>query len=386
MGMDRVRFAVVGVTGYSKSHLSGVQFLAGQGRGELVASMMIDRADHPDVVAGFEADGVRVFDDYQTMLDACVGQVDVVTLPVPIHLHAPMAMAAFERGYHVVVEKPVTGGSLSEIDALIAARDAAGRRCAVGFQAIYSPLWQTLKRYAIAGKLGRIKWVRGMALWPRSPAYYARNGWAGRLYVGDRPVFDSPFNNALAHQIMNMLFVVSPEPYRAAYIDEVAAELFRAYPIESFDSACLRARTRDGVEIYFAASHACDVNVNPMIHLEAERATVDYVYGQGATISCRDGATETLSDRAEPRSMVFENLVDVLTCQAETPACPLEMARAHVACIEALHRAAPIVDIAARHIAKRADGQLVVAGVVEAVRQGFETGKLFSELGAPFAP
>ena len=381
-----IRFAVVGVQGYSRTHLRGVHMLTEQGRGKLSASMMIDKADHPDIVAELQERGVQVFDDYRTMLDACQGQVDIVTLPVPIHLHAPMSIAALQAGYHVLVEKPVTGASLALVDDMIAARDAHNRHCAVGFQALYSPIFQTLKHTIAAGKLGKVQRIHGMALWPRDPSYYARNNWAGKLYCDGQPVFDSPFNNAVAHQIMNLLFLASPNPGQAASVEQVEAELFRAYEIDSFDTGCLRARTDSGVDIYFAATHACRTNVNPMIKLEAEKAVVDYGYLRPeATIAYRDGRVEVIEDSEAPRNDVFSNLADVLSGQVEKPFCTLEIARTHVACIDQVHRAAQIAGVPVDLVSEIEGGQRVINGVEEAIQQGFETGRLFSELGAPFA-
>ncbi len=372
-----VRFAVVGATGYSRSHLAGVKNLSDRGRGRLAASMMIDKPDHPDLVAGFEANGIPVFDHYETMLDACLGQVDVVTLPVPIHLHAAMTAAALERGYHVLVEKPVAG-SLSEVDQMIAAHAAAGRQCAVGFQAIYSTAIQTLKRYVVEGRLGRVKSMRIVALWPRNPVYYGRNGWAGKLHVDGKPVFDSPFNNALAHQLMNLLYLASPQPGQAANVVELEAELYRAYPIESFDTGCLRAVTGDGVELYFAATHACDENVNPAMRLEAEKASVEWHYQGGATVTFVDGAVEEVGQPADPRDEMFEQVVAAVTGTVDSPHCTLEVGRAHVALIEALHRQTQIVDVPARFVSEVEGGQRVISGVGEAIRRGVETGQLFS--------
>jgi predicted dehydrogenase len=344
--------------------------------------MMIDKADHPDIVAQFEADGVPVFDDYAKMLDACQREADIVTLPVPIYLHAPMAAAALQAGYHVLVEKPIAG-SLEEADQVIAARDASGKQCAVGFQQIYSPVFQTLKRYVIEGRLGPVQRIAIMALWPRAPHYYGRNNWAGKLTCNGRPVYDSPFNNALAHQIMNMLYLASPEPDRAAYVVETEAELFRAYDIESFDTGCLRARTESGVEIVFAATHACQVNVDPIMRLEAKRARVDWRIGGNATIAYADGRTETVEE-GQPHLHMVGNIADAISGAAPAPLCTPEIARAHTACIEAVHAHAPIVTIDARFVSEVEQGQRVVAGVNDAVRQTFKTGKLFSELDAPF--
>lgn len=381
-----IRFAVVGVQGYSRIHLAGVQSLTEQGRGRLAASMLIDQADHPDMVAELEKNGTQVFDDYQTMLDACQGQVDIVTLPVPIHLHAAMSIAALNAGYHVLVEKPVTGASLPQVDELIAARDAAHRHCAVGFQALYSPLFQKLKQLIAAGELGKVQRIHGMALWPRNPSYYTRNNWAGKLTCDGQPVFDSPFNNAVAHQIMNLLFLASPVPGQAAYAGQIEAELFRAYAIESFDTGCLRARTASGVDLYFAASHACQTTVNPIIRLEAENAVVSYGYLQPqATIAYRDGRTEIVKDSEAARNDLFNNLADVLTGQAAEPFCTLEIARAHVACTDAVHRAAQIADVPTGLVSEIEGGQRVIQDIDQVIQQGFETGQLFSELGAPFA-
>jgi predicted dehydrogenase len=297
-----------------------------------------------------------------------------------------MSIAGLKAGYHVLVEKPVTGASLVQVDDMIAARDAHHRHCAVGFQAIYSPIFQTLKQHIATGKLGQVKRIYGMALWPRNLTYYGRNNWAGKLFCDGQPVFDSPFNNAVAHQIMNLLFLASPEPGRAAYAKQVKAELFRTYEIESFDTGCLRAHTDSGVEVFFAASHACRKNVDPTIRLEAVKATAEYHYLRPkATITYQDGTTEVIEDSEAPRNDVFRNLADVLGGKAEKPCCTLEMARTHVACIDQIHRIAPIADVPAGLVSENEGGQRVIDGIERAIEQGFETGQLFSEIGASFA-
>lgn len=377
-----VGLAVVGAKGYSRTHLGYVQILSEMGRGHLVASMMIDRDDHPDLVAQFQAQGVEILDDYQAMLDACHGRVDVVTLPVPIYLHAPMAIAALQAGYHVLVEKPVAG-SLAEVDELIAARDRSGRQCAVGFQQLYSPAFQALKARIVSGELGAVRSAACMALWPRGPAYYGRNEWAGCLTCRGRPVFDSPFNNALAHQIMNLLYLATPEPDAAADVVELEAELYRAYDIESFDTGWLRARTREGAQIRFAATHACGRLVDPLIHIETERAVVDWQIRDNVTIRYADGRTETLVEDQPGKHMIL-NVADMVTGAVPRPHCTPEVGRAHAACIALLHQTTPIRTVAGRFVSTAADGQRLIAGVEQAVETFYHTGRPFSE-SAPFA-
>jgi predicted dehydrogenase len=380
---DLVRFAVVGIQGYSRSHLGMVAGLDEAGRGCLAASMIIDKADHPEVVAQFEGRGVRVFGDYAEMLHACQGQVDVVTLPVPIYLHAPMTIAALQAGYHVLVEKPVAG-SLPEVEAMIAAREESDRQCAVGFQQIYSPVFQALKEYIVAGRLGQVRRITIAALWPRPRAYYDRNEWAGKLSCQGRPVYDSPFNNALAHQIMNMLYLASPHRDQAASVERVEAELYRAYDIESFDTGCMRAWTEDGVEILFAATHACSELMDPVMRLQADGAQVDWRIGGDATVAYADGNTESLHE-SPPRAAMAENIADMALGQVARPCCTLEIGRAHVACIDAVHRAATIQDLPSAYVTESDKGQRMIAGVEDAIHAFFRTGQLFAEQQAPFA-
>jgi predicted dehydrogenase len=302
---------------------------------------------------------------------------------VPIYLHAPMATAALDAGYHVLVEKPVAG-SLDEVDRMIAARKASGKQCAVGFQQIYSPVFQRLKGLIADGQLGPVQEIRIIALWPRDPAYYGRNEWAGHLYCADRPVYDSPFNNALAHQIMNMLYLASPEPGRAASVVHVEAELYRAYDIESFDTGCMRARTDGGVDIVFAATHACAQVLDPVMQLTARDARVEWQIRGDATVYYADGRCDVIKEEL-PHMHMIENIADAVTGRAAAPHCTLEVGRTHVACIDALHRTTQIHTVPAELVSTMDHGQRVVAGVEAAIQRVYETGKLFSELDIRFA-
>jgi predicted dehydrogenase len=280
------------------------------------------------------------------------------------------------------LEKPIAG-SLAEVDQIIAARDASGKQCAVGFQILYSRVMQTLKRYVVEGRLGRLESLRIMALWPRTPAYYHRNSWAGKLIIDGRPVYDSPFNNALAHQIMNMLYLASPEPDQAAYPAEVQAELYRAYPIESFDTGCMRVRTDTDVEVVFVASHACPNNVDPILRLQAEKATAQFRLDGSASITFDDGTQEPI-EWGDFRLDMFHNVLRAVRGEIPAPICTLEVGRTHVACIEALHRVAAIQDVPGEYVSEDQDGQKVIAGVEDAVKEVLATGQLFTELEVPF--
>ncbi len=204
MSVEPVKFAVVGLGGFGASHLEAVADVEALGVGVLDAVVCIDPEIHGKTLADFRERGVRIFDDVPALLDA--GDVDVVTLPVGIHDHVPLSVASVEAGFDVIVEKPLTS-VVQEADRLIEARDRTSRAVIVGYQFLYSETIRALKTRAIDGRLGRIATIRVRAGWPRGDAYYARNGWAGRVQLDGFWVLDSPINNAISHHVMNVLYV-----------------------------------------------------------------------------------------------------------------------------------------------------------------------------------
>ena len=53
------------------------------------------------------------------------------------------------------------------------------------------------------------------------------------------PILDGPATNTMAHLIHNAMFLASRPPGGYAVPVEIAAEFYRARPIESYDAACL---------------------------------------------------------------------------------------------------------------------------------------------------
>ena len=82
---------------------------------------------------------------------------------------------------------------------------------------------------------------------------------------------------------------------------------------------------------------------------------------------------------------MFQNVLQAVRGEVPAPVCTLEVGRMHAACIEALHRVAVIRDVPSKYVSEGKDGQKIIAGVEEAVKQVLATGQLFSELNVPFA-
>lgn len=167
--MNQLRTAVVGVKGVGRSHLRSIREHA---RADLVAVADLDAVAAHAVVDDTSA---HAYADFDALL-ASETDLDAVVLATPHHLHAPMALAALERGLHVYVEKPIAT-RISDADRLVAAAAQAGRVLAVGHQYRTYRGNLRLKQLVDSGAIGEVQRVVWQWLELRSEAYYARDRW-----------------------------------------------------------------------------------------------------------------------------------------------------------------------------------------------------------------
>jgi predicted dehydrogenase len=84
--------------------------------------------------------------------------VDAIVIATPARSHAELALAAIERGRHVLIEKPVTL-AVADADALVHASERRGVVAMVGHLMVYHPAVQRLARLVHAGELGEIYYL-----------------------------------------------------------------------------------------------------------------------------------------------------------------------------------------------------------------------------------
>lgn len=383
--MSLPRIAVVGMGGFAQTHRQYVAKVEEAGLGRQVGQVAIptDQEAFAPQLEALRQRGVEVFPSLRQLLAQLQGQLEIVCIPTGIPLHRPMTVMALEAGCHVLVEKPAAG-AIQDIDAMEAARQQAGRHCAVGYQHLYRADVQRLKEWICAGRLGRIQWVKACGGWPRDPAYYGRNNWAGRLGVGDAWVLDSPHNNALAHAVNTLCFLGSDRPGSSLTPRSLQAELYRANPIESADTAVFRMQASEGVEVFFAVSHATDQRFDPVFEVAGEQGRARLDYHGGFAVEWRDGRREEFAPQGEPR--VLEDLAEVVAGVRQELACPLALTRSQTLCICGSFESSAIHELPAS--LRRVDPKnqaVTVAGLGELVQRACEQRALFSELGVDWA-
>lgn len=387
---DVVKFAVVGLGGYGKSHLGSAAEIEADGLGVLDAVVCIDPENHTDTLAAFKQKGVRVFGTLDELIEA--GGVDVITLPIGIHDHVRLSAKCMEAGYNVLVEKPLCG-AIQDANHLIDVRDRTGKTILIGYQHLYSETIQGLKARVLDGRLGKIKTAGLKASWPRGSNYYARNPWAGTRQRDGIWTLDSPINNALAHYLTNIFFLASENETDPCGITSVQAELYRAWDIENLDTASLRVKTDTGTTAVIAMSHVASYapdgsQFGPIMDLVCENGTVNWRTGL-AEITYANGESETIDDGDDRmRTGPWRNMVHALN-DGERIVSTLEMGRSQTLCINGAHESCPEVhDFPAEEVEtvmKGEDKFLQVKGLLELLQQSADEGKLFSELGVGWA-
>lgn len=335
-----VSIILVGIGGYGEVYLSHLVEELRRGRCHLTAA--VDPSpERCSRLAELRAQGVPI---YSTMdaLPAPAGPAELVVISSPIHLHCPQTCQALARGSYVLCEKPAAA-TVQEVDQMIENRDRAGRWVAIGYQWSHSSSIRQLKQDIQAGLFGRPRRLKSLCLWPRDASYYGRNNWAGRLRDDQgRWILDSPANNAMAHDLHNMLYVLGDRPDASAVPAEVTAETYRANQIENFDTMAVRVRTVGGVEILFFGSHAARENADPVFKYEFDNAVASFAGGQSPIVAQFKNGTrkEYPSPLSEPQAAKLSICVDAIFGGPKIP-CGLETARSHTICLNGIHDSMP---------------------------------------------
>jgi predicted dehydrogenase len=171
---SKVKIAVVGVGGMGSSHVGDLAQMANV---ELVAVCDINHETADKVAAHY---GVRAYYDHRDLLDQ--ERPQAITIATPHYDHTPISIAAFQRGVHVLTEKPLAV-HVQDGREMIASYEAARQHkpelvFAIMFQQRTQGFWRKVKAMIDGGELGRL--VRTTWLitdWFRPQIYYDSGGW-----------------------------------------------------------------------------------------------------------------------------------------------------------------------------------------------------------------
>ena len=131
--------------------------------------------------------GARAYASWQTML--AEADVDLVSIATAPHLHAPVALAALERGHAILLEKP-TALDAREAGAIVETARATGLVGAVCHEFRYRPAHLAVRDRLRAGDLGQVQAVHahvhnpGLASLRERPVNWLARWETGGGYLG----------------------------------------------------------------------------------------------------------------------------------------------------------------------------------------------------------
>ncbi len=386
------RVALIGVSGYGGIYLQLVRESLARREISLVAAVVINREQVPEIVAELRSAGAAIYASTEEFLSHESGRVDLCLIPVGIQWHARLTVAALRAGMNVLVEKPLAG-SVEDVAAIRRAESEAGRWVAVGFQDLYALEARWLKTRLLEGAIGRIQEVRMLGLWPRPRAYFSRNHWAGRVTADGAAVLDSPLNNAFAHFVNLCLFFAGPSEQESASAQVESAELFRAHDIEMFDTAVVRASAPGGPRFWFGVSHATAETRQPEISILGSEGSAEWWHEQRCVILDTAGHRQVfpLPSTEESRQLMFSAVVARLS-DPSAFVCTTAVAEQHTRLIEGVQRAAGVRAFDATSVDWTPDLSTrseipSVRGLAEALDRAFVAGSsLAAAASAPVAP
>jgi myo-inositol 2-dehydrogenase/D-chiro-inositol 1-dehydrogenase len=165
--MKPVRFALAGFGAWGKFH---AQSIAANPDARLVAIAAPSEASREEARKLYPE--ASIFADSLEMI--AQADFDLIDIATPSHTHREVALAAMQKGRHVLLEKPMAI-TLDDCKAIVACARDHGVHLAVGHELRFSSQWGRIKEIIDAGTIGEPQYVLVELL--RKPYRTGAGGW-----------------------------------------------------------------------------------------------------------------------------------------------------------------------------------------------------------------
>jgi len=170
--MNEVRVGIIGIgnMGFAHTKCIGNSEIDG-----LKLTALCDLDESKLEIVKKEFPNIPVFTNYKELLGS--GLVDAIIIAVPHILHADIAIDAFDKGLHVLVEKPADIMT-SKARAMNEAAEKSGKVFCIMFNQRTNPIFTKAREIVRSGQLGELKrlvWI--ITNWYRTQHYYNSGSW-----------------------------------------------------------------------------------------------------------------------------------------------------------------------------------------------------------------
>ncbi len=173
---SKIKIAVIGIGNVATSHLADISTLEGY---ELTAVCGTSLEKVRPIAEKYQVAG---YDDFRKLFQDKVAEL--ILIATPHGTHAEMAIAAFETGHHVLVEKPIASNvedARKSIEAWKLKKKEIPKLLFAGmFQFRIHPAINKIRDMILGGELGRLTRVTWtITNWFRTQAYFESAAWRG---------------------------------------------------------------------------------------------------------------------------------------------------------------------------------------------------------------
>jgi predicted dehydrogenase len=214
--------------------------------------------------------------------------LDIVSIATPNKYHAPLTIAAFAHGAHVLCEKPMAMNA-REARAMLRAARAARRRLMINFSYRFTEQSWALKQQVDQGILGDVYFAR--SIWHRRRGLPGFGGWFGRKALsGGGPLIDLgvhrldlalwlmgyPKPTWVLARVYNPIATRIARERRATYdVEDLAAAMITfengaALELEASWAANIKERELMETRLFGTAAGLVQRNLNETYEFEAE--------------------------------------------------------------------------------------------------------------------
>ncbi len=384
MNTSPLRIGLIGVVGTEDRHLHALETLEREGMVRLIGVAASLVGNFEEVKAKLESRQVHWYADFQKLIEE-ESDLDAMAIASPMLFHAKMTAAALARGLFVYLEEPPVP-LIQQLNDLIALD--ARRKVAVGFQILSGQAVRQLKQWKIEGGLGEIQSIRVSAGWPKHTFYYNHEPWAGKMLLKEEPVFDGPATNASAHLLHSIMFLAGKEMENFDLPCDLEGEFYRARPIEGYDVVSIRGRLESGVTFCYAVSHAIEKMQPYKIEMIGSKGRA-WISDNGNTVGNDCGLNGSPDSRDDSFLQSYRDFVEFARGQRRRAITHLEDSRGCVLVTNgALVSSGGIHTIGPKYWRMHGSAEMEgyhVHGIWRLLERSASEGKLFSEMGAPWA-
>ncbi len=254
--------------------------------------------------------GVPYYLDYKEVL---AQKPDVIHICTPHHVHAEVAIAAANKGIHVLTEKPMAV-NLHDADRMIQAAKDNNVTLGVFFQNRYNLSSLAVKEAVDSGELGKILGGRLFVTWLRDDAYYSKSDWKGTWDMeGGGVLIDQAI-----HTMDLMQWIMGPIHSLAGSIDNRTHDIIH---VEDMAEATVFFQNGAIGSVYACNFYTYDADVllevhgaNGVARLEKEKAVIK-IKGQPDKVVYPEGNREIIGKSywgVGHKSQIGEFYADIL--------------------------------------------------------------------------